>query len=220
MRNIEIAPSVLSLDYGDFTKQCQELNESEAKWLHFDVMDGHFVNNLTFGPDLLKGFRKCCTHLMDVHLMVEDPKKFAKSFIEAGADILTFHYEVLNDVQGMIEFCHEIHAMGVKVGISIKPNTAVELLAEILPYVDLVLIMSVEPGFGGQSFMGDMLDKVVYLRNMIDDNHYECVIEIDGGINQATGQLAVDAGVDVLVAGSYVFKGDIQKNIATLKCLK
>lgn len=220
MKNLEIAPSVLSLDYGNFTQQCQDLNASEAKWLHFDVMDGHFVNNLTFGPDLLKGFRKCCTQLMDVHLMVEDPRKFTKSFIEAGADMLTFHYEVLSDLTKIIEFCDEIHHLGCRAGISIKPNTPVELLEEILPYVDLVLIMSVEPGFGGQAFMQEMLTKVAYLRAKIDENAYDCLIEIDGGINHDTGKLAVEAGVDVMVAGSYVFKGDIQKNVASLKCLK
>ena len=220
MRKIEIAPSVLSLNYAKFNEQCEILNQSEANWLHFDVMDGHFVPNLTFGPDLLKGFKQTCRQIMDVHLMVEEPTLFAKRFIEAGADIITFHYEVFNETSKMIDFIKELHDLGVKAGISMKPNTRVEKLDELLPYLDLVLIMSVEPGFGGQSFMADMLKKVTHLRQIIDKNKLDCVIEIDGGINAETAKLAVESGVDVLVAGSYVFNGNIVENIASLKCLK
>lgn len=220
MRELIIAPSILSLDYSQFESQCDELCASEAKWLHFDVMDGHFVPNLTFGPDILKGYKKRCPELvMDAHLMVDDPAFFAPVFIEAGADVITFHYEVFNDEAKCIELARSIRAKGVKAGISIKPKTPVDVLKSILPEVDLVLIMSVEPGFGGQSFMEDMLDKVKVLREAIDENKYSCVIEIDGGIKDNTGKLAVDAGVDVLVAGSYVFKGDIKANVHTLKCL-
>ena len=220
MRKLEIAPSVLSLNYAKFNEQCEILNQSEANWLHFDVMDGHFVPNLTFGPDLLKGFKQTCRQIMDVHLMVEEPTLFAKRFIEAGADIITFHYEVFNETSKMIDFIKELHDLGVKAGISMKPNTRVEKLDELLPYLDLVLIMSVEPGFGGQSFMADMLKKVTHLRQIIDKKKLDCVIEIDGGINAETAKLAVESGVDVLVAGSYVFNGNIIENIASLKCLK
>lgn len=217
MRKIEIAPSVLSLDYSNMISQCQDLNESKANWLHFDVMDGHFVPNLTFGPDILKGFKKLCPELvMDVHVMITDPDFFADKFRNAGADIYTFHYEAVDDhdkIHALIRKCHEL---GLKVGISVKPKTDVKVLDEFLPELDLVLIMSVEPGFGGQSFMEDMLDKVRYLRDMIDTNNYNCVIEIDGGINASTYKKAVDAGVDVLVAGSYVFKGNICEQVESL----
>ena len=221
MSELIIAPSILSLDYSKFESQCDELCASEAKWLHFDVMDGHFVPNLTFGPDILKGYKKRCPDLvMDVHLMVEDQTFFAPVFIDAGADVITFHYEVFNDEEKCIELARKIHALGAKAGISIKPKTPAERLKNILPEVDLVLIMSVEPGFGGQAFMAAMLDKVRLLRQQIDADQLACVIEIDGGIKDQTGKLAVDAGVDVLVAGSYVFKGDIKANVHTLKCLK
>ena len=220
MRELIIAPSILSLDYSQFDSQCERLCASEAKWLHFDVMDGHFVPNLTFGPDILKGYKKRCPELvMDAHLMVEDPEFFAPVFIEAGADVITFHYEIFNDEAKCIELARNIRSKGAKAGISIKPTTPAEVLLNILPEVDLVLIMSVEPGFGGQSFMSDMLDKVKMLRHQIDEHGYSCLVEIDGGIKADTGKQAVDAGVDVLVAGSYVFKGDIQANVHTLKCL-
>ncbi len=221
MRELIIAPSILSLDYSQFDSQCDALCKSEAKWLHFDVMDGHFVPNLTFGPDILKGYRKRCAELvMDAHLMVEEPWKFAEVFAKAGADVITFHYEVFDDAKKCIDFCKQLHELGVKAGISIKPKTPVDVLETILPHVDLVLVMSVEPGFGGQAFMADMLDKVKTLRKWIDEQQLDCLIEIDGGIKADTGKLAVDAGVDVLVAGSYVFKGDIAANVQSLKCLK
>lgn len=217
MKEVKIAPSVLSVDYSKMEQQCAELNKSRAEYLHFDVMDGHFVPNLTFGVDVLKGFKKACPELvMDVHLMVENPQMFLKSFKDAGADIFTFHYEAMESKEAIYALIQEIKSYGIKVGMVIKPKTDVHVLDEFLPLCDLVLIMSVEPGFGGQSFMADMLDKVKYLRETIDANNYACEIEIDGGINDQTAILAKEAGVDVLVAGSYVFKGDIIERVESL----
>ena len=217
MKERIIAPSVLSLDYSQFEKQCIALNESKAKFLHFDVMDGHFVPNLTFGPDILKGFKKACPELvMDVHLMVENPGMFVEAFVNAGADMITFHTEALNDAEKINTLIDKIHALGVQCGLVIKPKTDVHVLDEFLPKLDMVLVMSVEPGFGGQKFMADMLPKIEYLRKTIDENNYNCLIEIDGGINDQTYELAVNAGVDVLVAGSYVFKGNIQEKVESL----
>ena len=217
MRKITIAPSVLSLDYAHFNEQCKALEKSEAQWCHFDVMDGHFVPNLTFGPDILKGFRKACpTLFMDVHLMIEDPEMFIPRFHAAGADLISFHVEAVKDKAKIHELIHKIHELGLQAGLVIKPKTDAHVLDEFLEEIDLVLIMSVEPGFGGQSFMEDQLDKVRYLRRIIDEKQIPCVIEIDGGINDVTAKKAIEAGVDVLVAGSYVFKGDIEENVRKL----
>lgn len=216
MRSIIIAPSVLSLDYSKVSKQLQELEESKAQWIHFDVMDGHFVPNLTFGPDILKGFKKAIHKVMDVHLMVSDPRFFSDIFINAGADIITFHLEAMKDIQDCIALAKHIHLQHVKVGLSLKPSTDVEQILPYLEYFDLILVMSVEPGFGGQAFMEDMLVKVERLRQVIDENHYQTYIEIDGGMNQHTAKLAKHAGVDVIVAGSYIFKQDIKKAIESL----
>ena len=217
MRERIIAPSVLSLDYSQFEKQCKELNDSNAKFLHFDVMDGHFVPNLTFGPDILKGFRKACPDLvMDVHLMVENPDMFVEAFVKAGADMITFHVEAVKESVNINALIDKIHALGCKAGLVIKPKTDVTVVDEFLDKIDMVLIMSVEPGFGGQKFMEDMLPKVSYLRNKIDENQYSCLIQIDGGINNETYLKAIEAGVDVMVAGSYVFKGDIKEKVNSL----
>lgn len=212
-----IAPSVLSLDYSCMEKQLDLLNQSKAQWLHFDVMDGHFVPNLTFGPDILKGFKKISKQFLDVHLMVTNPEKYASVFIQAGADNITFHTEALdNDTIKISSLIDEIHSQGVSCGIVVKPATPIELFEELLSKVDLVLIMSVEPGFGGQSFMEDMLEKVRWLdskRKILGLNYR---IEIDGGINDTTYKKAVEAGCDTLVAGSYVFKGDLLQKVEEL----
>lgn len=210
-----LAPSVLSLDYSKFNEQLTILN-NKVKWIHFDVMDGHFVPNLSFGPDILKAFRKNSSLFMDVHLMVSDPDFFSNVFIKAGADGITFHYEAYDDIDKCKELIDKIKAQYVKVGISVKPKTDVKVLEPILKDVDLVLIMSVEPGFGGQSFMEDQLEKVKWLKEYKDNNNLDYHIEIDGGINGQTAYKAVDAGCDVLVAGSYVFKGDMEANIDSI----
>lgn len=219
MKELVIAPSILSLDYSRTSEQLKELNESNAKWMHFDVMDGHFVPNLTFGPDLLKGFKKAVDMVMDVHIMVDNPDMVSEIFAKAGADIITFHLEAVKDMDACLELCRKIRAMGVQAGVSVKPKTAVEGLLAHLKEIDLILIMSVEPGFGGQSFMEDTLEKVRVLRAQIEKEGLDTRIEIDGGINKETAKLAVAAGVDTLVAGSYVFKNGIAEAVdALLAC--
>lgn len=214
MNSIVIAPSILSLDYANVSAQLEILKESKAEWLHFDVMDGHFVPNLTFGPDILRGFKKACPLFMDVHLMVEDPETYAPIFIKNGADLVTFHTEALNnDLTRIQKLLDEIHGLGAKGGIVVKPNTAIEPFESVLKSCDIVLIMSVKPGFGGQKFMADMLKKVEWLKEKREALNLSYRIEIDGGINQDTFRLALNAGCDTLVAGSYVFKNDIAKTI-------
>lgn len=168
MKELVIAPSILSLDYSRTSEQLKELDESNAKWMHFDVMDGHFVPNLTFGPDLLKGFKKAVDMVMDVHIMVDNPDMVAEIFAKAGADVITFHLEAVKDVDACIQLCRKIREMGVQAGVSVKPKTGVDALLTHLKEMDLVLIMSVEPGFGGQSFMEDTLEKVRILRERIE----------------------------------------------------
>ncbi len=220
MREIIVAPSILSLDYANVSEQLRLLRESKAKWLHFDVMDGHFVPNLTFGPDILKGF-KCATQLvMDVHIMVDNPSFIADLFIQAGADIITFHLEAVKGMEECVALCKHIRKKGIKVGVSVKPNTAVDVLLPYLSEIDIILIMSVEPGFGGQQFLAHTLDKVRILRQEIDKYGHDVKIEIDGGINEQTAPLAIRAGCDVLVAGSYIFKNDIKQSVDLLLCQK
>ena len=221
MKELVIAPSILSLDYSKTSEQLEELNNSNAKWMHFDVMDGHFVPNLTFGPDLLKGFKKAVDMVMDVHIMVEDPEMISEIFANAGADVITFHLEAVKDITACIALCRRIREKGIMAGVSIKPNTGVEELLPYLKEMDLVLVMSVEPGFGGQSFMPETLDKVRVLRERIEADQLDTRIEIDGGINADTAKLAVEAGVDTLVAGSYVFKNGIKEAVdILLSCQK
>lgn len=211
-----VAPSVLSLDYSDTKTQLMELEKSKAKWMHFDVMDAHFVPNLSFGPDILKAFKKATSLYMDVHIMVDNPFEVSEIFAKAGADLITFHAEAVHEIKNQKLLIDRLHEQGIKVGISIKPDTCVENIYPILPYVDLVLVMSVYPGFGGQSFIENSLLKIKELRNYIDELGLSCLIEVDGGINAETGGLCLDAGADVLVAGSYIFKGDIVKQVESL----
>lgn len=211
-----IAPSVLSLDYTCFREQVEALNKS-TDILHFDVMDGHFVPNISFGPDILKAFRRSSESFLDVHLMVSDPVFYSDVFMKAGADLITFHYECFDSDEEVMRCIEHIRSLYIKVGISIKPGTDVEKIKPFLDKVDLVLVMTVEPGFGGQSFMMDMVGKIAELRRLKNELKLPYLIEVDGGINDRTASIAKEAGADILVAGSYVFKGDIASRIESLK---
>ncbi|OCN03770.1 ribulose-phosphate 3-epimerase [Erysipelotrichaceae bacterium MTC7] len=217
MKEIIVAPSVLSLDYAKTESQLAKVVASKTPWLHFDVMDGHFVEAITFGPNVMKGFKKATNLFMDVHIMVDQPVKVAKQMIDAGADMLTFHVESLDSEHEIHQLIASIKAQGCKAGITARPGTHI---ANILPYlasVDLVLVMSVEPGKGGQSFMPHALDKIKYFATYRKEHKLSYLIEVDGGINEETGKLCKEAGADVLVAGSYVFDGDIEERIASLR---
>lgn len=212
-----IAPSVLSLHYDDFNRELNILN-SKCKFLHFDVMDGHFVPNLAFGPDILKTFRRNSNLFLDVHIMVDNPEFISQLLIKNGADSITFHYEALSSNDEIFDLIKKIKQENyVKVGMSIKPGTNVEVLEPFLDYLDIVLIMSVEPGFGGQEFIDSSLDKIRYLKNYKDIHNSKYLIEVDGGINDMTCKKCLDAGVDIVVAGSYLFEGDLSRNIDILE---
>lgn len=194
---------MLSADFGNLDRDTRMIDRSAAQWIHIDVMDGVFVPNISFGFPVMKPIRKASDKVLDVHLMIVDPEKYVARFAEAGADIVTFHYEATQTPREAIRLIRE---SGAKVGISIKPKTPVEALRELLPEVDLVLVMSVEPGFGGQSFIDGSTDKVRELRKMIDEAGLNVTIEIDGGVSAANARELYEAGCDALVAGSAVFK--------------
>lgn len=213
---VKIAPSVLSADFAFLKEEIDSIKDGGAEWIHYDVMDGHFVPNISFGYSILKNISKVTDMYLDVHLMISDPMKYVDEFIKANASLITFHIEAMENEEKTWELIKYLKHKNVDVGISIKPNTPVSAIEQYLEDIDLVLVMSVEPGFGGQSFMFDVLDKIAELALLKLENHF--LIEVDGGINEETGRMCVEAGADVLVAGSYVFnQEDRKKAIESLK---
>ena len=217
MTTIKISPSILSADFSKLGNEIQNLEKAEADLIHIDVMDGHFVPNITIGPEVISKLRKYTTLPFDVHLMISPVHNFIKSFADAGADIITIHPEATSDLVSSIK---KIKSYNKKAGVSLNPKTSVNKVLPVLNLIDLVLVMSVNPGFGGQQFMKDTLKKVKVLRKEIDSKKLKTQIEIDGGINFENAKMAKKAGVDILVSGTTIFKengGNLKKNIQLLK---
>jgi len=217
MKKIQISPSILSADFSQLGNEIKRLEEGGADMIHVDVMDGHFVPNLTIGPPVIKALRKHCSIKFDVHLMISPVHKYIEAYADAGADIITIHPEATDNLEESIS---KIKSLNKKVGISLNPESKLDLITKYLEKIDLVLIMSVNPGFGGQKFMPEVLDKVKKLKEIKSKKDMNFDIEIDGGINFDNCQSAIEAGANILVSGTTVFKsnnGDIKKNINLLK---
>ena len=217
MKKIQISPSILSADFSQLGNEIKRLEDGGADYIHVDVMDGHFVPNLTIGPPVIKALKKNCSIKFDVHLMISPVHKYIEAYSEAGADIITIHPEATNDLQASIS---KIKELKKKVGVSLNPETKVSVIKDYLNQIDLVLIMSVNPGFGGQKFMPEVLDKIKELKDIQKKQKLDFDIEIDGGINFENSKIAIKAGANILVSGTTVFKsnnGDIKKNIDLLK---
>ena len=217
MKKIQISPSILAADFSQLGNEIKRLEEGGADLIHVDVMDGHFVPNLTIGPPVIKALKKNCSIKFDVHLMISPVHKYIEAYSNAGADIITIHPEATEDLSASIA---KIKDLGKKVGVSLNPKTKVNVIKNYLNQIDLVLIMSVNPGFGGQKFMPEVLDKIKELKNIQKEYKIDFDIEIDGGINFENSKIAIEAGANILVSGTTIFKsnnGDIKKNIDLLK---
>ena len=213
MKDVIIAPSILSSDFANLQSEIEKITENGADWVHVDVMDGHFVPNLTIGAPVVKALRKVSKLPLDVHLMIDSPEKYINDFALAGSDIITFHYEATKE--NTLEVINLIKSYNVKVGLSIKPKTSVEEIVKYIDYVDLILVMTVEPGFGGQKFMYDCAKKIKEIKNI---GKKDLIIEVDGGINNETAKICKEFGANALVAGSYVFSNnDMKKAISSLR---
>ena len=213
-QNIKISPSILSADFSILGDEIKSLEQAGADLIHIDVMDGHFVPNITMGPPIIKMVRKCTKLPFDVHLMISPVEKYIKAFADAGSDIITIHPEATDNLKRAVG---SIKSLGKKAGVSLNPKTPISALMDVINDIDLILIMSVNPGFAGQSFMGEVLPKVTELRKMINDKKLRIDIEIDGGINFETAPLAVKAGANILVSGTTIFSGSLKDNIQKLR---
>ena len=217
MKKIQISPSILSSNFSELGNEIKRLEEGGADMIHVDVMDGHFVPNLTIGPPVIKALRNYTKLPFDVHLMIAPVHKYIKDYAEAGANIITIHPEATDNLQESIE---HIKKFGKKVGVSLNPNTQIDIIEKLLVEINLVLIMSVHPGFAGQKFIPNVLDKIKELKKIKDEKNFNFDIEVDGGINFDNSKLVIEAGANILVSGTTIFKnnkGDIKKNIDTLK---
>ena len=203
--SVIIAPSILAADFGNLQRDCEMVNNSKADWFHLDIMDGVFVPNISYGMPVISAINKIATKTLDVHLMIVDPDRYIETFKKVGADILTVHYEACNHLHRTIQ---SIKSNGMKAGVSLNPHTAAHLLEDVLKDLDLVLVMSVNPGFGGQSFIENTYQKIATLKRMREKSGANFIIEVDGGVNTTNAPKLIDSGADALVAGSFVFKSE------------